>query len=250
VGASTGKVRVLETAFLPSVHGFGFPNAWEGSVVRLSVGGRPFVIAIRGRCGGMAFAALDLFRAGEAASRLTTGRELPERSSALARYIMRRQVESLGGGFGANIARFMAWTLMPTGTSVGTAAVTRRRELGKVLVSMVAKNPVPVGLLTVDRLGGMGLNHQVVAYAAERDDHELRIRVYDPNFPGRDDVVLTVPWNGSDTIVESVGSVARKQWRGLFVESYSARVVPPGVRERSVAQLGLRDHGGLDGSHE
>lgn len=217
----------LRTGFVPSEHGFAFPNRWEDRITRITVAGRPFEIALSGRCGGMVFAALDYHHMGIRARELA-GRELPPRDSTLARYIMRRQLESLGGALGANIRRFVVWTLSPTGSRWGTVAYSRRSEAGKVLVAMVARNPVPLGLLTVDRLGGVGLNHQVLAYAADSDDERLQVHVYDPNHPLRDDVTVVVPWSGDEPFVQYAGGTPRKRWRGLFVERYTRRV-PPGV---------------------
>jgi len=178
----------------------------------------------------MAFAALDYFRLGvfgiEAA-----GSELPEKDSALGRYILRRQVESLAGGAGTNMRRFVTWTMRPTGTSIGSATLMRKRELGNVLVSMVACNPVPLGLIVAERLGGVGLNHQVVAYGARPHQDGLTIRIYDPNIPARDDVELEVSWRGDAPAVETVAGKRRREWRGLFVERYKA-CVPPEYRGR------------------
>ena len=219
--------RVLESPFLPSRHGFAFPNAWENSVLSFPVRGKPFKIALRGRCGGMAFSALDYYRIGVDARQMA-GRELPDKRSELGRYTMRRQVESLAGGLAVNMARFVAWTFRPTSGSRGAAALTRGREAGAVLAAMAAGNPAPVGLVTANRLGGMGLNHQVVAYAAERDEHGLKVRIYDPNFPRRDDVWLEFAWEGDAPIAEYVGGKQCTQWRGMFVERY-APAIPPGV---------------------
>jgi len=217
--------------FLPSRNGFAFPNAWDDQVVRLTVRGKPFTISLQGRCGGMAFAALDYYRIGIDAFDLAS-RTMPDTRSPLARYLLRRQFTTLAGGMGANMARFVAWTYRPTGGPSGAAALTRGREAGAVLAAMVAGNPAPVGLVTADRLSGMGLNHQVVACASETSARGLRVNVYDPNFPGRDDVWLEFDWEGDAPITEYVGGTARKLWRGMFVERYRP-MLPPGVQRVS-----------------
>jgi hypothetical protein len=121
---------------------------------------------------------------------------------------------------------FYAWTLLPTGTASGTAALTRGRELSRLLDSMYAGRPVPLGLVTADRLGGIGLNHQVVAHAVTRSPESLKIHVYDPNLPRRDDVSMEVAWEGREPIEERAGSKVVREWRGLFVERYSAQKPP------------------------
>src|SRR5690348_4708372 len=49
-------------AFDPATHGFAFPNAFVNEVLTLPNGAR---ITTAGRCGGMAYAALDYFLAGQ-----------------------------------------------------------------------------------------------------------------------------------------------------------------------------------------
>jgi len=176
----------------------------------------------------MVFAALDYYRLGVFTSELA-GPDLPPKDSVLARYILRRQIESLAGGAGTNMRRFVAWTARPTGTAHGSTAVMRRRELGRILVAMVAGNPVPLGLIVANRLGGIGLNHQAVAYGAKPSETGLSIRIYDPNLPRRDDVVLQVSWRGDEPATELVGGEPTRQWRGVFVERYRP-CVPPEFR--------------------
>jgi hypothetical protein len=222
--------QVLDTPFLPSVHGFAFPNRWEEKAATVRIGGRDIQIAMRGRCGGMAFAALDYYRLG-VFTREVWGLEMPGKDSQLGRYVLRRQIESLAGGGGANMRRFVSWTIRPTGTPLGSARLMRKRELGRVLVSMVAGNPVPLGLIVAERLGGVGLNHQVVACGAQHHAEGLTIRIYDPNIPARDDVTLEVSWRGEEPAVELVAGKPKRKWRGLFVERYRP-CVPPEYRGR------------------
>ncbi len=221
----TLRMTDLTTAFVPSRHGWMFPNAWENGAWDITLGGHSYTIGLRGRCGGMAFAALDFFRSGIEAADLH-GREMPEGSSALARYLMRRQIESIGTGLGSNIGKFALMTYLPTGGPIGAAALTRKRELGNVLVSMSAGNPVPLGLIVAERFSGIGLNHQVVAWGAVRSEDGMRIRIYDPNFPTRDDVELRVEWAGEGRILEYVAGTPRKEWRALFVAHYTPRTPP------------------------
>jgi len=218
----------LITDFLPSEHGFSFGNIWEDKPWRVRVGGREYAIGLRGRCGGMIFAALDYHRVGVAASELAE--ERPAAGTPLARYTMYRQLESLTLHGGVNMLRFAKWTYRPIGTRIGAAAATRREELGNVLVSMVAGRPVPLGLIPAERFKGMGLNHQVVAYGVNRDEERISIRIYDPNYPLRDDVTLELSWDGAEPIAEHVGGKVKHRWRALFVETYRPRI-PPEVEE-------------------
>ena len=67
-------------AFDPATHGFAFPNAFVNEVLTLPNGAK---ITTAGRCGGMAYAALDYFLAGQPVPRLradlwTPGRVPPD----------------------------------------------------------------------------------------------------------------------------------------------------------------------------
>src|SRR4051794_33171308 len=82
-------------AFLPSTHGFSFPNAWPpGPTMRLGpVDTRMIGVgdASTGLCGGMVLTVRDLFEAGLAA----WDRPQPANGSGPFRSIVRRQVQSL-----------------------------------------------------------------------------------------------------------------------------------------------------------
>jgi hypothetical protein len=149
--------------------------------------------------------------------------ELPERDSALGRYVWRRQVDSLADGLGQNMRGFVKMSYAPRTGPIGSATLTRSRELSNVLVALAAGRPVPLGLIALHPLRGIGLNHQVVACGAQRSAEGLEIHVYDPNLPRRDDVSLFVTWEGDDAIVERRGERQVAEWRALFVERYVPR---------------------------
>ena len=111
----------------------------------------------------------------------------------------------------------------PRAGPIGSATVTRTRELGNVLVALAAGRPVPLGLIAPNPLKGIGLNHQVVAHAATKTAEGLEIGVYDPNIPARDDVTLFVTWTGDAPIAERCGEKQVAEWRALFVERYGPR---------------------------
>lgn len=210
------------TAFRPSLHGFAFSNLWDDGTWKVALpGGRVFRVALRGRCGGMAFTALDLFHTpGTPAAQLTDA-TLPPKGSPLARYIWQRQLGSLAAGGAVNLMRFALWTLLPAGGAAGIAARTRR-EMGRLRTAIIAGRPIPLGLIAADRLAGLGTNHQVVAWGVDETPDATRVHIYDPNHPLRDDVILFVDRRDGE-IVESVGGVERARWRGAFVERYRHR---------------------------
>lgn len=205
----TGAIR-YDTGFRPTRHGFPFPNAWRDALLG--------VFASRGRCGGMVFAALDYFLAGEDVPDAGKQVPLPAHDAPIARLIWRRQVASVLAGAGTNLWRFALLTYLPSSAPLGTQATTRR-EIDRLLEALEAGRPVPLGLVSALTLRHLARNHQVLAYGAEVGDDAVLVRVYDPNHPRRDDVMLEVPRSGGP-VVERIGT-RRTTWRGLFVERYA-----------------------------
>jgi hypothetical protein len=68
-------------------------------------------------------------------------------------------------------------------------------------------------------------NHQVLAYAAEFGERRVTVRIYDPNHPRRDDIVLDVPIDPSGPVIERIGARVIR-WRGFFVSRYRSQRVP------------------------
>lgn len=184
--------------FLPSVHGLRFANRWPpGPTVRLGPLD-PRLVGIgdasAGLCGGMVATVRDLFEAGiEPPSDV----EPPANGSPRFRAIVRRQVQSLDW----LRVPLRYWDLQafrpdpPTGLAAALAreparVVAVEREWPRVRAAIEAGVLPVVGLVRVagwsPRL--LTVNHQVLAYAFEEDDAGFRVRVYDPNHPGRDDV--------------------------------------------------------------
>jgi len=189
------------TRFRPSRFGFAYVN------LRTETSG--------GDCGGMAYAALDYYRANRAPSAL-----------APDAFVLSRDVTSLA----ANGLAFLSWTLRPdrsTPLTESPGALSRRRELPR-LAEALRDGPVPLGLIRVHRLRDVGYNHQVVAYGLSRRGPIVRIRLYDPNHPGADDIVLQLDVRERDAPMrEYRAGTSLASWRGFFIERYSPIWPPP-----------------------
>jgi hypothetical protein len=196
------SVRVPD--FTPSVDAFAFGNGWphvplwEFNLFGLKV---PVGDAAKGLCGGMVFAVADLHRAGIAATDISQ----PAFGTPGYRYLVRRQVDSLGGILvparllslmrtsrperESGWAATLGWLGSPFHSRSWIMAnsewprVRSELEAGRlavvILVRVVGNNPLD-----------MGRNHQVLAYGYDLDGTELTLRVYDPNWPLDDDVTL------------------------------------------------------------
>lgn len=203
----------LDTGFRPSRDGFGFANTWRDIVLGM--------FASRGRCGGMVFAALDAFTEGRPLMGPAAASALPAHGAPLAQLIWKRQVDSVLIRLAANLWQFARFTYLPSHSVLGVASASRR-ELLPLFDALRSGRPVPLGLVSSIGPRRLATNHQVLAYAADFNDKQVVIEVYDPNHPKRDDVKLVVPLDVKAAITELIGS-RQKVWRGFFVEHYSPR---------------------------
>jgi hypothetical protein len=166
---------MTRTDFDPARHGFRFGNAFVNHI-----GFGPVRWTAHGRCGGMAYAALDFFHAGRDAPQ---DQELPSDDSPLGRLIRERQIHSLIN----QAPGFLNGLLNPFGWR--SRALFRRGlrpdgPLGWLRRTLETGRPVPLGLIGL-RFGLVNTHHQVVAFgcAVGPREQDLRIALYDPNYP-------------------------------------------------------------------
>jgi hypothetical protein len=173
--------------FLPSTGGLHFANRFPpGPTVRFGPLAlpRPFGIgdASAGLCGGMAWFVRERFEAGLP---MLSDRVAPPGGSALFEALVRRQVKSLDW-FRTPVA---FWTVAAFGA--GRAAQrTRGTEWPRVRATIDSGRLAMVGLVRHQGPNPIQLkqNHQVLAYAYLIEGDTVRLRIYDPNWPDRDDV--------------------------------------------------------------
>ena len=210
---------VTLSSFLPSRHGFPYPNGYAAGVPILDVPtpfGRVRVGDGRaGVCGGMVFAALDFFHYG-----------LPvpvEPTPQLFRYFVRRLFASWDPPFGG--LRFYAWQVRTRLTRQTVA-----EEWPKVRAVLDAGHPAPLGLVQVRSPDPRQVvrNHQVLAYGYELRGDEVALRVYDPNWPGDDGLTLTFVDDASEER-PVVHGLEGPTVRGFFLSEYRKPLTVPAV---------------------
>lgn len=257
--------------FRPSANGFAFVNHFTGSPIPFSLGGLENKLGAPstfGLCGGMSFAAADLFLA----SKKPPTRDKPpvkgepEGGGAWFDYIQGRQLTSLGRGL-EQATKFGRWMSLPDDGGRTDAPLLGTRtmslcELGNIRATLAEGKPVVLGLVfnrhasNTEARGRIGLpweNHQVLAYDAARDSTSGRtndavsIRIYDPNYPKQDDAaircemvitgtMLAGPWGGVRVPVlgvqcsRVVGLHRPTVVRGVFAMPYTPSPVPESLR--------------------
>jgi hypothetical protein len=183
--------------FLPSVHGLRFANRWEpGPTIRLGIVD-PRLVGVgdakSGLCGGMAWFVRERFEAGQP---IPADPVAPANGSPLFRVIVRRQILSLD------------WMRVPLRFWVGagsppeTLARRTRTEVWPRIRAAIDGGHLPmVGLIRHHGWNPMHLDrdHQVLAFAyrvTADPGPTVTLRLYDPNWPGRDDVTITLAPDG------------------------------------------------------
>ena len=201
----------------------------------------------------MATAALDYFLSCIPIPSTTT---VPTSGSILFDYLLRRQLDSLGTAF-VMVAKFLAWTNRPDtlssrhplpGPFLGPLPSTMPTpglqeltvpEFRATVASLTAGSPVVLGLIYVGpgRLGGLlpavsiWNNHQVLAYGtANVSPTVTNLRIYDPNEPGDDGVLIRCELLGGGIRVRCTQVKTSRGMstnvRGFFRMPYT-RVTPP-----------------------
>lgn len=178
--------------FLPSIHGLHFANRYPpGPTVRLGLID-PRLVGVgdaeAGLCGGMSWFVRERFEAGLPIPSHTAP---PENGSPLFRAIVRRQVLSLDWMRGP--LRF--W--LAAGSSPERLRHTTLEIEWPTIRGAIDGGRLPmVGLIRHHGWNPFHLtkDHQVLAYAYESagPSGPTTIRLYDPNWPNRDDVSVTL----------------------------------------------------------
>jgi hypothetical protein len=225
--------------FLPHTYALHFPNDFPpGPIFRLGVGpvGIPIGDAARGLCGGMVFAARDLFEAGLEAPPDTTP---PGPGTPLFRYLVRRLFSSFD--LPAGPLRYWFWMALPTGGKHGLTGRTVRREWPRVKADIDGGRLSALGLIRTRGINplSLGLNHQVLAYGYREDaaSETVSVAVYDPNHPDQDSVALIVHLSGPEQGMEYVAG--ELPVRGFFRTRYRR----PGSRSRRLLRAATRGPG-------
>lgn len=227
--AATASPSPASTGFLPSRHGFAFVNSFSGSVLPKYFGvlGGLIQQSSYGLCGGMSFAAADYYLAGREPPRDS---KAPADGTPLFNYIYSRQSASFGT-LGAMGLKFVEWMQLPD-DGPDSAHSRTLAELPSIIRTLSRGQPVILGLVltsTADK-GKAWDNHQVLAFSSSQPSPgRTEIRIYDSNFPQRDDVVISIAAGldgGGTSIAMRIPGRRDMPIRGLFRMAYSP-VEPP-----------------------
>lgn len=222
---------LVNKVFTPISNGFNFQNKFIG--VPLSLDKFPKINSLisqlfrkncYGLCGGMCFAVLDYYYSGKEIPSIDFP---PEKGNSLHSYIFKRQNDTYGF-LGKIIAKFVCW-------SIKTNFQLQERIYKEFLATqyLLDRNqPVVLGIVYVhiSKTIAIWMNHQVVAYKYENDSEKSTIFLYDPNYPGRDDIVIEFLKTNNEyrCFQKSLQSGKVITIRGFFIIPYNF-IEPPDV---------------------
>ena len=180
--------------FAPSTHGLHFANRFPlGPTLRFGpIDPRWIGIAdaSAGLCGGMAWYVRERFEAGLP---IPPDKDPPANGSPLFQALVRRQVQSL------DLLRTPLgfWWIGAFGPD-RTARRARETEWPRIHATIDRGRLAMVGLVSQQGLNPINLtkSHQVLGYGYEVGGETVTLRICDPNWPDRDDVVVVVDPQG------------------------------------------------------
>ncbi len=193
---------VTVPGFLPSTHGLHFPNSFPpGPTLKLGfLDARRIGVgdAAQGLCGGMC---VYVRRRVENGLSVPLDSVPPPNGSPLFRSLVREQLRSLRAG----LVPFRFWRMssLPELTRLRR---TRQREWPMIRTSLDDGRLAVIGLIRVEGRNPFKLvgNHQVLAFGYEEDGTSIRLKVYDPNWPNRDDIWVPVDGSGPQSTGENL----------------------------------------------
>ncbi|MEO8570378.1 MAG: hypothetical protein ABI553_01645 [Chloroflexota bacterium] len=176
--------------FLPSTNGLPFANRFApGPTIRLGLIDPRWIgigDASAGLCGGMCWYVRERFAADLP---VPTDTEAPANGSPLFRALVRRQVQSLDW---LRVPLRFWW--MGAMSSEQALRQTREVEWPRIRADIDTGHLATVGLVRHTGWNPFHLtqSHQVLAFAYDVEGDAVMLRIYDPNWPGRDDASITV----------------------------------------------------------
>jgi hypothetical protein len=218
--------------FTPLVHSFNFQNQFLGLPFLFH---KNFTIChlvnqfffrknSYGLCGGICFAALDYFY---------SDREIPLINldfgvgNFLHSYLFKRQNDTYGV-LGKIVLKFALWSFM----SNATLQTKTHQEFSNIQLSLNQNKPVVLGLVYVHISQSLAIwnNHQVIAYDYKTDSQKNILYLYDPNFPGCEDIVIELTRDKEDfqCFQKNLQTNQMIPVRGFFKIPYSF-TLPPGA---------------------
>lgn len=212
-------MKSIHSQFSPARYGFLFVNSFDLLPRSLPSLGKINLNALTtiGLCGGMCFAALDYFFAGNPIPRQYDTAEIP---AELLNYLRKRQAQSVNLRV---LWKLFRWVVL---SDRQVAALTLNRELPALISQLEGGTPAVLLLVGTHGLQNLTLNHQAIAtgYTQDPASGEVTIALYDPNHPGMEPTLSLRPNQllSGVRMQQTTGEIRR----GFFVQKYQTKAPP------------------------
>lgn len=209
------------TDFTPQTHGFTFANRFPYEIPNVYELPYTRPIALRdivpGWCGGICFAALDYFTAGQPVSRVRAAEDL---SPDTLTFIAERHLDSLSLPV---VLKTIEWTMLE---DAEISAQTSRLEIPRLRRWL--RRGVPAPLMLIRRSGADAQYQNTIVLALginlASGGRRAEIPLYDPDRPGEVPVLVMQRLRGPGRVVFSLST--GDPVRGFFLLPYMPRAVP------------------------
>lgn len=186
-GVTSVKQQVLDTppfgkwtSFNPKVHGFAFANSFTNTNRFEQIR-----IVMEGRCGGMAYAALDYFYNNIS---IPASSGLPTDGTCGGNYIYERLMASFH-----DVWQPLSHRILPSPTNWYGMGVKGGSNFEEIKREVDRNSPKPMVLVSLQSIipglvGDVGSCHQVCGigyYEGNQNAEDIRVYIYDPNHPGK-----------------------------------------------------------------
>ncbi len=207
--------------FSPSQHGFDYRNSfpWKEWIM-MAPSDLPYMDFSTkndgyGLCGGMSHVVHELFVFKE---KIPSSTRRPNIYDPWYYYLANAQLETFGAR-GDKLEKIHEWFKMTDGKK-NLPKLTFAELLGLKLQLKRKKLTQLVLMYRTQGEGGMWENHQVLAYGLEEEEGKGKIKIYDPNYPKEDKVVIEYQLEGKEVILTYEGSIdPNKRVYGFFITS-------------------------------
>jgi hypothetical protein len=213
----------VNTNFKSNLHGFSFQNSFDfPDFFQIKLPIIPSNLAslddlVYGLCGGMCFSALDYYHARISPPHYGNTDVIPW---PYFLFFWQRQLDSLRNPV---IPKLFQWMLS---NDITLAQKSNRWSIPQVKERLNSGEPTVLVLIRVKGISDPTNNHQVLAigYEFEPANKDLKIQLYDPNFPGEQTELtmnLSNPNQGISLAHSKGGTV-----RGFFPINYKKQAPP------------------------
>jgi hypothetical protein len=193
--------RRIVKNFLPEQNGFHFSNWFADVPLEFKVAGIDLHVgsARNGVCGGMIYAACDLFYS----AKLPPPEKSAPDNGILFKYLCQRLLESFALPFGPLL--YYYWMNPAVRDAVESpGAIFKsirsrawkmiRIEWKKIKQEIDQDRLAPIGIILAKswKPADLGKNHQVLVYGYELDGDMAKLLIYDPNAPDNNDASISL----------------------------------------------------------